>query len=62
MKTLEKLEAVYAMLAASVKLLRDTNYGLAADHADELLLELDLAVTGEQLPDPMPVTKTRAVA
>jgi hypothetical protein len=47
MTTLEKLESVYATLEACVKLLRDTNYAIETEAAEELLNTLDLAATRE---------------
>ena len=49
MSTLEKLQAAFAKVEEAVKLLDDTDYGIIAAHADELLVELDHAVEGERV-------------
>jgi hypothetical protein len=49
MTTLEKLQAAYLKVEEAVKLLDDTDYGIIAAHADELLVELDRAVEGERV-------------
>jgi hypothetical protein len=47
MTTLEKLQAAYLKVEEAVRLLGNTDYGLLAAHAEELLVELDHAVRAE---------------
>jgi len=46
--TLEKLQAAQAKIEEAARLLNTTDYGIIAERADELLVELDQAITEEE--------------
>jgi len=43
--TLEKLQAAQAKIEEAARLLNTTDYGIIAERANELLVELDQAIT-----------------
>jgi hypothetical protein len=49
MTTLEKLQAAHAKVEEALKLLDNTDYGVIADRAQELLIELESALEGERV-------------
>jgi hypothetical protein len=48
MTSLERLQAAHAKVEEALRLLDNTDYGIIADRALELLVEIDNAVEGER--------------